>query len=219
MNRLHESMTLRAGYFEATRSEDALELLGKNVCAFALAYIIAFRANWRGGYNRHGCAFGEAFLGDFKHYGMSERQYRTAKSHLTNAGFATFRTTNRGTIGRLADTRLFKVNPARGTGQQQATDGQTPTTLNLRAPSQITDKVCPATKTSKLSAGQKELADRCEAALGAQWINDAGKWLGRIKSEIGKSGRVVAEVENAMKELRIRTTPAQYAEQIWKEFC
>lgn len=75
------------------------------------------------------------------------------------------------------------------------------------------------TKPSKLDSGQKELADRMETALGVQWVNDAGKWVNRIKANFWKSERVIAEVESALKESRIKTTPAQYAEQIWKEFA
>ena len=75
------------------------------------------------------------------------------------------------------------------------------------------------TTARKLSSGQKELADRIEAALGVQWTNDAGKWVNRIKATPGKCERVIAEVESAAKEIRIKTTPAQYAEQIWKEFA
>jgi hypothetical protein len=74
------------------------------------------------------------------------------------------------------------------------------------------------TKPSKLSSDQKELAGRIETALGVQWVNDAGKWVNRIKAKPGKCGRVIAEVESAAKEKRIKTTPAQYAENIWKEF-
>jgi len=70
----------------------------------------------------------------------------------------------------------------------------------------------------KLSAGQWELAGRLETALGVQWVNDAGKWVNRIKKRFGTTERVTAEVESALKESRIKTTPAQYAEQIWKEF-
>ena len=75
------------------------------------------------------------------------------------------------------------------------------------------------TTVRKLSNRQKELADRIESALGVQWTNDAGKWINRIKANFGKSERVIAEVESALKESRIKTTPAQYAEQIWKEFA
>ena len=76
-----------------------------------------------------------------------------------------------------------------------------------------------STKASKLSIGQKELADRMESTLGVQWTNDAGKWINRIKTMPDKSERVIAEVESAIKESRIKTTHAQYAEQIWKEFA
>ena len=81
------------------------------------------------------------------------------------------------------------------------------------------DKASAPTKTSKLSARQKEFADRFETALGNQWTNDAGKWIKRIKSAPGKCERVIAEVESAAKEKRIKTTPAQYGQQIWKEFA
>jgi hypothetical protein len=49
-------------------------------------------------------------------------------------------------------------------------------------------------------------------------VNDAGKWVNRIKSKPNKVERVIAEVESAIKEKRIKQSPAQYAEQIWKEF-
>ena len=58
-----------------------------------------------------------------------------------------------------------------------------------------------------------------ETALGVQWVNDAGKWVNLIITHFGKSERVIAEVESALQETRIKTTPAQYAEQIWKEFA
>lgn len=57
-----------------------------------------------------------------------------------------------------------------------------------------------------------------EEALGEQWVNDAGKWIRRIKSNLEKTHRVICEVRDAKREGRIKTTPAQYAEQIWKEF-
>ena len=81
------------------------------------------------------------------------------------------------------------------------------------------DKASVPTKASKLSAAQKELADRFEAALGDEWTNDAGKWIGRIKTNFGKSERVIAEVESAAKEKRIKTTPAAFAEDTWKRFA
>lgn len=83
----------------------------------------------------------------------------------------------------------------------------------------------PTTKTTKLPAKLKkwpihkaELVGRIESCLGVQWENDRSKWLRNIDSDHDKSARVIAEVESAIKESRIKTTPAQYAEQIWKEF-
>ena len=214
------------GYFEATRSDDAIELIHLNPFAFTLAYMIAARANWRGGFNRHNLKFGEAFLGDFEDCGMGkgskgEGRYRRAKNCLAKWNFAIFKTTNRGTIARLTDTRLFKINPAKGGGPpadtRRTADGQPTTNLNLKTGQHENYKAL-STKASKLSALQKEQADRIEAALGDQWVNDAGKWIGRIKENAGKAGRVISELLNASKEGRIITTPAQYAEQMWKEF-
>jgi len=65
---------------------------------------------------------------------------------------------------------------------------------------------------------ERETAARFEAALADQWVNDAGKWVNRLKENHGKCVRTISEVESAIKEQRIKTTPAQYAEQIWKEF-
>jgi hypothetical protein len=222
------------GYFEATRSTDALGLIQANPLAYTLAAVIAHRARWRNtGFNPHGLQFGEAFLGDFEKYGMSERNYRTAKKVLSKGEFAAFKATNKGTLAKLTDTRLFKINPSKGDGQngRQVTDKATDrvtTNLNIKAVEQEISSKAYSTKASKLleetsrkklPLNVKEIADRIEAALGEQWVNDAGKWINRIKAQPDKCERVVAEVESARKEKRIKTTPAQYAEQIWKEFA
>ena len=85
--------------------------------------------------------------------------------------------------------------------------------------------VLPTSKTSKLPAKLKkwprhkaEIVSRFEACLAHQWENDRSKWLGNIDRDWKKSERIVAELENAIKESRVKTTPAQYAEQLWKEF-
>lgn len=70
----------------------------------------------------------------------------------------------------------------------------------------------------KLSPAQRELAKTFESLLNGQWVNDAGKWINRIKSNPQKVQRVMAEVDLARREQRIATTPAQYAEQTWQEF-
>jgi hypothetical protein len=74
-------------------------------------------------------------------------------------------------------------------------------------------------KASKpLTKNEKEIAQRMKDCLNSQWVNDAGKWINRIKADFKKCERVFSEVELAVKESRIKSSPAQYAEQIWKEF-
>jgi hypothetical protein len=110
----------RRGWFKAIRSQDALELIRANHRAFVLLYIIAARAKWRPGFTAAGLEIGEAFLGDFENYGMTQQQYRTAKVQLEEWGFATFNATKRGTIGKLIGTRVFEVLPLAANEQVNA---------------------------------------------------------------------------------------------------
>jgi len=122
-------------WFKAVRSPDVLELIKVSPQAFNLAFVIAYRARYTEGFNCDGLEQGEAMLGDHKSYGMSARQYRTAKQQLAKWRFATFKTTSRGTLGKLADTRLFdplniasdKLGDRQATSCRQASD-KLPTT-------------------------------------------------------------------------------------------
>lgn len=122
--------TRQGGWFKTMRSYEALELGAQSKNAFFLLYVIACRARWREGFNRHGLEFGEAFLGDFEKYGMSAREYRTAKHQLQKWGFATFKATNKGTIAKLTGTSVYDLTPfnddkqtaSQETGKRQATD-------------------------------------------------------------------------------------------------
>ena len=116
------------GWFKAMRGDEAMELIRHNPNAFTLAYIIAWRARYRPGFSAGGLEPGEALLGDHANCGMTMRQYRTAKEQLTRWRFATFRTTSKGTIGMLLDTRLFDPLNLSGDNQNgsQATDERRP---------------------------------------------------------------------------------------------
>jgi hypothetical protein len=48
-------------------------------------------------------------------------------------------------------------------------------------------------------------------------VNDAGKWIRRIQLIEKKARTVINETSMAVVENRIKTTPAQFAEQMWKE--
>ena len=101
-------------YFAAMRSEESMELLAANKNALVLLYVIAWRARRTNEFNRHGLKIGEAFIGDYKEYGMTEREYRTAKAFLKKNGFATFNSTSKGTIATITNADIFDVNLEEG---------------------------------------------------------------------------------------------------------
>ena len=117
-------------WFKAYRNSDAWELWKANRCAFFLLYAIADRAQWSTKFNKHNLAPGEALLGDIDKLGMSAREYRTAKQNLQKWRFATFKTTNAGTIAKLTHTGIFSVlgneidkqNDKRPTNDRQTPD-------------------------------------------------------------------------------------------------
>jgi hypothetical protein len=97
------------GWFKTTRNPDWPELMRSNENAFKVAFIIAFRARWNPkAFNPHGLELGEAIV-DYPNWGLSEGQFRRGMDALKAWGFATSRTTNRGTIARLVNTELFCV--------------------------------------------------------------------------------------------------------------
>lgn len=90
---------------------------------------------------------------------------------------------------------------------------------SLHTPSIKTTKLPASAKAGdKFTEAQTGLTARYHAALAGGWENDRQKWMGRIKHDQAKTERVISEVESAIKDARIKTTPAQYAEQQWREF-
>lgn len=120
------------GYFIANRHPDADDLLEHYPPAILMAYTIGKRARYREGVGSNGLEQGECYIGDHKKMGLTPRQYRTCIEKLSKAGFATFRTTNKCTIAKLLDTRLFAItkpdadeqNDKQPTNNRQATDKQ-----------------------------------------------------------------------------------------------
>jgi hypothetical protein len=214
-------------WLKLMRSEDARELMAEPL-AFTLLALIAYRAQRSSSFNRHDLEPGQAFLGDYNASGMSEQQYRTAKSKLLEWGFATFKATNKGTIATLTNTRVFDINaePINGqknsptTDKQRTSNGQVTTTNNLT--SKELKKTIPlrgVAVNERLTPAQLEVAFRFEKAFGKQWgAFNRYKWMMRIREDINKCRRVIADVEDKAKRNEIKTTPAQYAEYDWDEF-
>jgi hypothetical protein len=166
------------------RTEDALELLRKSPNSFLLAYQIAYRARWKQSLNIDNLQPGEAMLGDHKNCGLSAREYRTARKNLAKWQIATFRRTNRGTIGRLMDTRLFSVlnEPSdqqsgnQGTIRRQSNDNQATTNYNVQ-----TDKKEQKGKGPPSTASQAlNTAERIALENRAQFLKES---LHRAKNE------------------------------------
>lgn len=107
-------------FIKLKRSTIVLELV-RNPNAFTLLTVIAQRARRTNGFNVKGLKVGEALIGDCRNYGMTQREYRTARQKLADWGFATFKATNKGTIAKLADERIYDINLM---GTRQASDKQ-----------------------------------------------------------------------------------------------
>jgi hypothetical protein len=131
------------GWFKAIRSKEAMELIRANPNAFILAFVIAHRGRYSDSeaFNADNLAVGEALLGDYPNYSMTHKQYRTAVNQLEKWRFAAFRRTNKGTIGKLLDTRLFSISPipeGKPKGNPRAIKGQPKG--NQRATNKISKK-------------------------------------------------------------------------------
>jgi hypothetical protein len=102
-----EQPTERSFWF--TAEEDDIRDLGHT--AFGVASVIANRANLRPGPHPHGLALGEALLGYAGHWNMTGHEFRGARMRLERRGYASFRETERGWVGRLNDGRLYRIFP------------------------------------------------------------------------------------------------------------
>lgn len=98
------------GFIQLNRSDTLKELLKYEHNCFILLTVIAARARRTNTFNVFGLKPGQAFLGDYKEYGLTHQQYRTAMKKLENWKFITTKTTNKGTIATLLDTRVYDIN-------------------------------------------------------------------------------------------------------------
>ena len=100
---------MQNGFIKLMRSRNTLVLLQRPKC-FVLLSLIALRARRTGEINMHNLGIGEALIGDREAIGLTQQEYRTAKSALEKLGLVTFRGTNKGTVAKLIDTSIFDVN-------------------------------------------------------------------------------------------------------------
>ena len=112
------------GFIKLIRSPKLEDLIKNFPNAFILLTIIALRAKRTGEFSVLSLNPGEALLGDFKEFGLTRQEYRTALEKLLLYGFITTRTTNKGTIATLCNSAIYDINSDFSNQQ----DNQTATT-------------------------------------------------------------------------------------------
>lgn len=156
------------------QSEDFDYLVEKRPTAFVLLALIAKRAKRTLSHPDPNLEMGDALIGDYESYGVTERQYRTDKQYLEMYKFATFKTTNKGTVARIVKTTIFDINPELSTdettGQRQASDRQATTNKNDK--NEKNDK-----KTQEaLQKIEETLKDKYELVNGVPSVLKGGYW-------------------------------------------
>ena len=119
-------MSPSSSWFRCYRTPEVFDIFRRHRPSFFLLHVIAAQAQWSDAPNIKGLAPGEACLGDYGSYGMTEREYRTAKRNLEKWGLATFKATTLGTIATLCNERVFGVLPLPNDGRNDGppTDGR-----------------------------------------------------------------------------------------------
>jgi hypothetical protein len=111
-----------ARFIKLVRLEDNPDietLVSKHHNEFILLTIIAMRARRAA----EKCKFTgmeqyQAMIGDYRNYGMTERQYRTSKKRIQEWGYATFQGSNKGTTATLTGSLVYDINGEAGDGQK-----------------------------------------------------------------------------------------------------
>lgn len=117
---------MNQGFIKLQRSPETWELL-KDKNAFILLTVIALRARRTDEFNLHNLQSGEALLGDHRHYGMTQHEYRSAMRRLARWRLAVFQGTSRGTVARLLGQGIYDINeapPAQADGERSASPPQ-----------------------------------------------------------------------------------------------
>lgn len=131
-----------AGFIKLIRenetNKDLWAFLERRPNAFSLFTLMARRARRQDGIDpRSGVQLqaGECLLGDYAASGLTRREYRTAKNDLQKAGLATFKATNKGTIGRIINSDIYDIN-VEECGQQNDKQAASKTTTERPASGQ-----------------------------------------------------------------------------------
>jgi len=190
------------GWIKLKRGNTTRELL-KDRKAFALLTAIACRAKRTDDFNIHGLAPGQALIGDHKNCGLSEQEYRGAKTRLKRYGLVDFKATPRGTIATLCSTAIYDINVTEGqqADNEQPTDGQR--AANGQATTIKNEKNEKKKRTTSATPVARELA---ELLLELIWQRkadfrppDLDRWARDIDDMIRLDGRDPQRIEAAIR--------------------
>ncbi len=149
--------------------------------AFLLLTQIGLRAWWKTDEKSPvGLEYGQAFIGDYKAIGLTEKGYRVAKRRLAKGGLVTFVGANKGTIATLVDSRVYSISNKlegglgadSGTGKGRAKGGEGAT--NSHTHSQPHHKALPNTK-AFVAPSLEEFVSYLQTAapkLNDQWTSE-----------------------------------------------
>ncbi len=126
-------------YVKALRTRDGLDLLKKSHNAFILLYVIAQRAR-RTKDMADNLEIGEALIGDYKEYGFTRMNYRSAVALLVKHHYITIKPTNRGTVATLIDKSIYDINEEEDNQQKNRRVTTTQPTGNQRVTTNKNDK-------------------------------------------------------------------------------
>jgi len=216
----------KQGFVKLMRSPFTIELL-RDLLAFGLLALIAYRARWHSGFSTDGLEIGEALIGDYKNCGMTRWQYRERLARLVKWGFITTRPTPKGTIARLTSAAVFDTNLAPPTVRHKTAKNQPstpPTDLPLENGSQPPTQPPtnrqraanrpPLTKKERMKEGKNKSSsahaefielwcERFKAATGERYAFQGGKDGKAVKLLLTTTGltpsQLVAIAETAWK--------------------
>ena len=120
---------MSSGFIMLNRGSDTNWLL-RNKNAFVLLSLIALRAQRTDERNIYNLKIGQALVGDYKSCGLTESEYRTAKTWLINHNLATFEPTTRGTIATLCNNYIYDINKQCDDGQDSRQPADKPQPIN-----------------------------------------------------------------------------------------
>ncbi len=148
-------MTCR--FVKMVSGKDADELR-RHPNEFTFLAAVADRAKRTSSFSAIDLVKGEALMGDYRSYGLTEQKYRTAKKNLEKWKFITTKATSRGTIIKIINSRVFDINQEEDNDQHNEQPTNSQRTVNEQVTTNKNDKNVNNEKNEKNK--EKSLVDK-----------------------------------------------------------